>query len=40
MACAFTYRGPERTLTDAEVNGAHEKLVEQLKQRLQAAVRE
>jgi len=40
MAYAFTYRHAERTLTDAEVNTAHEKLVSQLKQRLQAAVRE
>ncbi|HWW02930.1 MAG TPA: phenylalanine--tRNA ligase subunit beta [Candidatus Acidoferrum sp.] len=40
MAYAFTYRSGERTLTDAEVNGAHEKLVEQLKQKLQAVVRE
>jgi phenylalanyl-tRNA synthetase beta chain len=40
MAYAFTYRHAERTLTDAEVNAAHEKLVAQLKQRLQAAVRE
>jgi phenylalanyl-tRNA synthetase beta chain len=40
MAYAFTYRHAERTLTDAEVNAAHEKLVEQLKQRLQAVVRE
>jgi phenylalanyl-tRNA synthetase beta chain len=40
MAYAFTYRRAERTLTDAEVNGAHEKLVAQLKQRLQAVVRE
>jgi phenylalanyl-tRNA synthetase beta chain len=40
MAYAFTYRNPERTLTDAEVNAAHEKLVAQLKQTLQAAVRE
>ena len=40
MAYAFTYRNAERTLTDAEVNGAHEKLVAQLKQRLQAVVRE
>ncbi len=39
VAYAFTYRGPERTLTDDEVNGAHEKLVEQLKQKLQATVR-
>jgi len=40
MAYAFTYRHAERTLTDSEVNAAHEKLVAQLKQRLQAAVRE
>jgi phenylalanyl-tRNA synthetase beta chain len=40
MAYAFTYRHGERTLTDAEVNAAHEKLVAQLKQRLQAVVRE
>jgi phenylalanyl-tRNA synthetase beta chain len=40
MAYAFTYRHAERTLTDAEVNAAHEKLVTQLKQRLQAVVRE
>jgi len=40
MAYAFTYRHAERTLTDAEVNAAHEKLVAQLKQKLQAVVRE
>lgn len=40
MAYAFTYRSPERTLTDHEVNAAHEKLIEQLKQKLQATVRE
>lgn len=40
MAYAFTYRGAERTLTDGEVNAAHEKLVEQLRQKLQATVRE
>jgi phenylalanyl-tRNA synthetase beta chain len=39
MAYAFTYRSAERTLTDAEVNGAHEKLVEQFKQSLQAEIR-
>jgi phenylalanyl-tRNA synthetase beta chain len=38
-AYAFTYRNPERTLTDAEVNAAHEKLVEQLKTSLQAQIR-
>ncbi|MGP8202274.1 MAG: phenylalanine--tRNA ligase subunit beta [Limisphaerales bacterium] len=40
LAYAFTYRNPERTLTDAEVNSAHDKLVEQFKQTLQATVRE
>ncbi|MGO8676505.1 MAG: phenylalanine--tRNA ligase subunit beta [Limisphaerales bacterium] len=40
MAYAFTYRSPERTLTDAEANAAHEKLVARLKERLQAVVRE
>jgi phenylalanyl-tRNA synthetase beta chain len=40
VAYAFTYRSPERTLTDAEVNSAHEKLVEQFKQTLRATVRE
>ena len=40
MAYAFTYRSPERTLTDAEANAAHENLVARLKQRLQAVVRE
>jgi len=40
MAYAFTYRNSERTLTDIEVNAAHEKLVAQLKQTLQAAIRE
>ena len=40
MAYAFTYRNPDRTLTDTEVNTAHEKLVEQFKQALQATIRE
>jgi len=39
MAYAFTYRNPERTLTDAEVNAAHEKLVEALKRNVQATIR-
>ena len=39
MAYAFIYRASDRTLTDAEVNAAHEKLVEQLRQKLQATVR-
>ncbi|MBI5388617.1 MAG: phenylalanine--tRNA ligase subunit beta [Verrucomicrobia bacterium] len=40
LAYAFTYRHAERTLTDAEVNAAHEKLVTQFRQSLQAVVRE
>ena len=40
VAYAFTYRHAERTLTDAEVNDAHEKLVEQFRQKLGAALRE
>jgi phenylalanyl-tRNA synthetase beta chain len=40
MAYAFIYRSAERTLTDAEVSAAHEKLVEQFKQKLGATVRE
>ncbi len=40
MAYAFTYRNVEKTLTDVEVNAAHDKLVEQFKQALQATVRE
>jgi phenylalanyl-tRNA synthetase beta chain len=40
MAYAFTYRNPERTLTDSEVNSAHEKITAAFKQQLQATVRE
>jgi len=40
LAYAFTYRNAERSLTDAEVNSAHEKLVASFKERLQAVVRE
>jgi phenylalanyl-tRNA synthetase beta chain len=39
VAYAFTYRNPQRTLTEAEVNAAHEKLVEQLKAQLKAEIR-
>ena len=39
VAYGFIYRSADRNLTDAEVNSAHEKLVEQFKQRLQAVVR-
>jgi len=40
VAYAFTYRAADKTLTDAEVNTAHDKLVAQFKQALQAVVRE
>ena len=40
LAYAFTYRGVDKTLTDAEVNAAHEKLVAAFKTQLQATVRE
>ena len=40
LAYAFTYRAPDKTLTDAEANAAHTKIVEAFKARLQAAVRE
>ncbi|HXG48627.1 MAG TPA: phenylalanine--tRNA ligase subunit beta [Methylomirabilota bacterium] len=40
VAYAFTYRAGDRTLTDAEVNAAQEKLVAELKLRLAATVRE
>jgi len=40
LAYAFTYRAVDKTLTDAEVNAAHTKIVEAFKAQLQAAVRE
>jgi phenylalanyl-tRNA synthetase beta chain len=40
LAYAFTYRSPEKTLTDAEVNAVHLKIVEAFKQSLGATVRE
>ena len=40
LAYAFTYRSAEKTLTDAEVNAAHTKIVEAFKTQLKAAVRE
>jgi len=40
MAYALTYRHPDRTLTDAEVNAAHQKVIEQLRQSLQATIRQ
>jgi phenylalanyl-tRNA synthetase beta chain len=40
VAYAFLYRHAEKTLTDAEVNSAHDKVVNALKQNLSATVRE
>jgi phenylalanyl-tRNA synthetase beta chain len=40
LAYAFTYRSIERSLTDAEVNAAHEKLVGHVRQSLQATIRD
>jgi phenylalanyl-tRNA synthetase beta chain len=40
LAYAFTYRSPEKTLTDAEVNTAHTKIVEAFKAQLSATFRE
>ena len=40
MAYAMTYRGAEKTLTDAEANASHTKLLEQLKAKLNAVIRD
>jgi phenylalanyl-tRNA synthetase beta chain len=40
MAYAFMYRSSEGTLTDAQVNAAHEKVVAQFRQSLQAVIRD
>src|ERR1700744_34556 len=39
MAYAFTYRSADKTLTDVEVNGAHEKVLASLQQQLRAVLR-
>ena len=39
LAYAFTYRGTDKTLTDADVNAAHAKVVDALKAQLQAELR-
>jgi phenylalanyl-tRNA synthetase beta chain len=39
MAYAFTYRAADKTLTDADVNTAHEKILGALKTQLQAELR-
>ncbi|HWD21292.1 MAG TPA: phenylalanine--tRNA ligase subunit beta [Verrucomicrobiae bacterium] len=40
VAYAFTYRHPERTLTEPEVNAAHDQILTEFKQRLGATLRE
>jgi phenylalanyl-tRNA synthetase beta chain len=40
LAYAFTYRAADKTLTDAEANTAHTKIVEAFKTQLKAVVRE
>jgi phenylalanyl-tRNA synthetase beta chain len=40
LAYAFTYRGTDKTLTDAEVNTAHARVIETFKAQLKAVVRE
>jgi len=40
LAYAFTYRAADKTLTDADVNAAHEKVMGALKTQLQAELRE
>lgn len=40
LAYAFTYRAADKTLTDNDVNAAHAKAVDALKQKVQATVRE
>ena len=40
LAYAFTYRAPDKTLTDADVNAAHAKIVDALKTQLAAVIRE
>jgi len=39
LAYAFTYRSADKTLTDGEVNGAHEKVLSQLQLQLSAVMR-
>jgi phenylalanyl-tRNA synthetase beta chain len=39
LAYAFTYRAADKTLTDADVNSAHEKVVEALTRQLSATMR-
>jgi phenylalanyl-tRNA synthetase beta chain len=40
LAYAFTYRGTDKTLTDADINASHAKVVESFKAQLKATMRE
>jgi phenylalanyl-tRNA synthetase beta chain len=40
MAYSLTFRAADRTLTDAEVNEAHERIKKQLQAKLACAIRE
>jgi phenylalanyl-tRNA synthetase beta chain len=40
MAYSLTFRAPDRTLTDAEINGAHEQLKRSLLQIMKCEIRE
>ena len=40
VAYAFTYRSSEKTLTDQEINPAHERVIVEFRQKLSATVRE
>jgi phenylalanyl-tRNA synthetase beta chain len=40
MAYSLTFRAPDRTLTDAEINEAHERLKRSLLQTLKCEIRE
>ena len=40
LAYAFTYRAADKTLTEAEINASHEKIVATFKMQLQATFRE
>ena len=40
LAYAFTYRGTDKTLTDAEISASHNKVVESFKAQLKATMRE
>jgi phenylalanyl-tRNA synthetase beta chain len=39
LAYAIRYRSPERTLTDAEVTAAHQRIISEVNQRLGGALR-